>query len=63
MSGRRRGSWFQHRCINFHNRGVTTGCWGRDGRLPLDMSTIVVAPGRSLNGTDPVNTYVHMERW
>ena len=42
ISGRRLGSWFQHRCIRSHRSFVNCVCVGREGRLPCMVQHITV---------------------
>jgi len=58
MSGRKRGSWFQKRCINVHSLSVRAGCVGRDGRLPVIVANMAATGRLLLNGTAPVNAWV-----
>ena len=57
-SGRRRGSWFQHCCINTHRFFVKVGLVGRGGRLQFVIIDKAARGDLSLNGAAPVKTFV-----
>ena len=58
MSGRKRGSWSQQRCVSDHRSPVKLGCVGRSGRCPCIKETMAISDERSLNGTSPVKIYI-----
>ena len=57
MSGRKRGSWSQQRCVSDHRSPVKLGCVGRSGRCPCITENMAIADELSLNGTSPVKIY------
>ena len=57
LSGRKRGSWSQQRCVSDHRSPVKLGCVGRSGRCPWIIESMAIADGLSLNGTSPVKIY------
>ena len=60
--GRRRGSWFQQRCITFHNLSEHIGWVGRSGRFPSIIAKPAILGLLAPNGTALVRTCIETKR-
>ena len=61
LSGRKRGSWSQQRCVSDHKSPVKLGCVGRSGRCPCIAESVAIADDLSPNGISPVKICISQQ--